>query len=96
MGEQSVSAIIPKFRSVTSGASDALPAVAAQPREPTADQIAAAPTPVAARARNWRRLSEAVAGRLDDPAKVWRGDEFIQVVLVQGIAKEVLAKQAAG
>ena len=57
MGEQSVSAIMPKFTSGASGASLALPAVAAQERVPKADQSAAAPTPVAVRAIHWRRLS---------------------------------------
>src|SRR6478736_2805208 len=57
MGEQSVSAIMPKLRSVTSGASDAEAAVAAQLRLPSAAQRAAAPASWEPRDRNWRRLS---------------------------------------
>src|SRR5688500_15697022 len=49
MGEQSVSAIMPKFTSGASGASLALAAVAAHARVPRADHRAAAPTPDAAR-----------------------------------------------
>src|SRR6478736_10414560 len=66
MGEQSVSAIMPKLRSVTSGASEAEPAVAAQLRLPSAAQRAAAPASWELRERNWRRLSGEVgpAGRL--------------------------------
>src|SRR6186997_3277823 len=56
MGEQSVSAIMPKLRSVTSGASDAEPAVAAQLRLPRAAQRAAAPASWDPRERNWRRF----------------------------------------
>src|SRR4051812_31838959 len=70
IGEQSVSAIIPKLISGASGASLALPAVAAHARLPRADQSAAAPTPVAVRVRNWRRLSRTSAVLLADPAKV--------------------------
>jgi len=70
MGEQSVSAIMPKFRFGVSGPSPALAAVAAHARLPSADQSAAAPTPAAARVRNWRRLSEAATGLVGDPAEV--------------------------
>src|SRR5258708_2419169 len=52
MGEQSVSAIMPKLRSATSGASEAGAAGAAQPLEPRADQRAAAPAKVAPREMN--------------------------------------------
>jgi hypothetical protein len=52
MGEQSVSAMMPKLTSGDSGASAAIAEVAAQPQEPSADQRAAVPAPVAARARN--------------------------------------------
>src|SRR6478736_10486824 len=57
MGEQSVSAIMPKLRSVTSGPSDAEAAVAAQLRLPGAAQRAAAPASWEPRERNWRRSS---------------------------------------
>src|SRR5437764_15050307 len=64
MGEQSVSAIMPKLMFGVSGASPVLPAVAAHEREPRADQSAAAPTPAAVRVRNWRRLRSADPGRV--------------------------------
>src|SRR6478736_4269564 len=57
MGEQSVSAIMPKLRSVTSGASEVEAAVAAQLRLPSAAHRAAAPASWEPRERNWRRLS---------------------------------------
>src|SRR5882672_9125985 len=57
MGEQSVSAIMPKLRSDVSGASDAEPAVAAQLLLPRAAQSAAVPARVAPLERNSRRLS---------------------------------------
>ena len=58
MGEQSVSAIMPKLMLGASGASLALPAVVAHVRVPRADQRAAAPTPLVVSARNWRRLND--------------------------------------
>ena len=52
MGEQSVSAIIPKFILGASGASVALAAVAAHERLPSADHNAAVPAVATARPRN--------------------------------------------
>src|SRR4051812_28083004 len=62
MGEQSVSAIMPKLMLGVSGPSPVDAAVAAHEREPSALQSAGAPTPLAARVRNWRRLRDAAAG----------------------------------
>src|SRR5215471_3318476 len=70
MGEQSVSAIIPKLMLGDSGASLALPAVAAQDFDPRAFHRAATPAPAAVRWRNWRRLSGRSAGLRDDPVEV--------------------------
>src|SRR5688572_4692532 len=64
IGEQSVSAIMPKLIFGDSGASLALPAVAAHARVPRADHKAAAPTPVAARPRKSRRASGRSEARL--------------------------------
>src|SRR3954469_1428869 len=70
MGEQSVSAMMPKLMFGASGASLAAPAVAAQERAPSADQSAAAPRPAAPRVRNARRSSEASGLTAADPAEV--------------------------
>lgn len=57
MGEQSVRAMMPKFTLGASGASEALPAVAAHVRG-RKFKTEAAPTNCAVRVRNSRRLSE--------------------------------------
>src|SRR4051812_10231434 len=87
MGEQSVSAIMPKLISVVSGASETEPAVAAQLLFPRAENKAAAPRPAAPRERNWRRLSE----ELDE----LRGDEFMRGLL-DGLAEKIFTEETAG
>ena len=99
IGEQSVSAIMPKLMSGASGASLAFPAVAAHEREPSADHNAAAPTPAAARVRNWRRLQEAASARAEAAAEVTselRSDFMRLVMWIEALAMEIFAKQAAG
>src|SRR4051812_4097524 len=90
MGEQSVSAIMPKLRSVTSGASETEPAVAAQLRLPSAAQRAAAPASWVPRERNWRRLS--------GEGGVWVSGRVGCMVMEvsDGGAKKILAEEAAG
>src|SRR6187549_391530 len=90
MGEQWVSAIMPKLRSVTSGASEAEPAVAAQLRLPRAAHRAAAPASWVPRERNWRRFS----GEVGVWVSVWVGCMMVEVG--DGGAKKVLTEEAAG
>src|SRR5262249_9162684 len=90
MGEQSVSAIMPKLISGVSGASEAEPAVAAQLLLPRAAQRAAVPARVAPLERNWRRLSG------DECPAVELGWWCIGGVEVDdGFAIQVLAKETA-
>src|SRR4051812_26899844 len=96
IGEQSVSAMIPKLMFGVSGPSPVAAAVAAHDREPSAVQRAAAPTPVAARVRNWRRLREAAGLFPGMTADVGRLGRFMQVLVGKGGAMEVFAKEAAG
>src|SRR6187551_149111 len=90
MGEQSVSAIMPKLRSVTSGASDTEPAVAAQLRLPRAAQRAAAPASWLPRERNWRRFNGLVCFWVSG----WVGCMVVEVV--DGGAEKILAEEATG
>src|SRR5688572_29093065 len=91
MGEQSVSAIMPKFRLGDSGASEAEPAVAAQLREPRAAQRAAAPVSLAPSVMNLRRLSG------DERPAVELGWWWcMRVEVGGGFAIEILAKETAG
>src|ERR1044071_6026563 len=96
MGEQSVSAIMPKFTLGASGASLAAAAVAAQVRVPSADQIAAAPMPPAACVRNCRRLSERArpeAAAVD--GEPLRGDFMRLVIGLKNLAVKVFAEELA-
>ena len=94
----SMAAMQAGFQQTLGAMSAAIAEVAAQLREPSADQRAAVPTPVAARARNWRRLRDAVTGLEGDPAEVGRGGGKFMVGCGwwQNIAMEILAKQPAG
>src|SRR5882724_4161047 len=87
IGEQSVRAIMPKLRFGVSGASEADPAVAAQLREPTAEQRAAAPRPAAPRVVSWRRLKVPEFGLLRD--------KFMRSRRANSLVKEIGAKQFA-
>ncbi len=91
-----MSAIIPKLTSGASGASLALPAVAAHERLPKALQSAAAPMPVAERAMNWRRPSVVAVGReVVDFTGSGRGVDMKRVVL-QCVTVEIFAEEFAG
>src|SRR5438105_1341601 len=92
IGEQSVSAIMPKLMFGVSGPSPALAAVAAQDRFPSADQSAAAPTPIVARVRNWRRFSAASAGGRSGSELLGRDGVFIQVRVFDCSTKNILAE----